>query len=92
MDTGHTDDEHPAHHPHKRRGLIARFRANFLTGLVVIAPVGLTFWLIWKVTGWIDSWVLPFIPSATSRANWCATFSVLRRSPDSPPTICHSGA
>jgi len=48
----------------RRRGLIARLRANFLTGLVVIAPISLTAWLIWTVTGWIDSWVWPFIPSA----------------------------
>ncbi len=39
-----------------------RFRANFLTGLVVISPIALTLWLIWTVTGWIDGWVLPFIP------------------------------
>lgn len=56
----------PLHlHPHPRRkpGLFARFRANFLTGLVVIAPIGLTLWLIWTVTGWIDGWVLPFVPA-----------------------------
>ncbi|MGJ8545620.1 MAG: DUF502 domain-containing protein [Sulfitobacter sp.] len=47
-----------------RRGLIARLRASFLTGLVVIAPVGLTIWLIWTVIGWIDGWVLPFVPKA----------------------------
>lgn len=37
-------------------------RSNFLTGLIVIAPIGITIWLIWTLTGWIDSWVLPFIP------------------------------
>lgn len=47
--------------PHKR-GILAGFRGNFLTGLVVVLPVGLTIWLIWKIIGWIDSWVLPFIP------------------------------
>ncbi len=51
-------------HPPRRRGVIARIRANFLTGLVVVAPVGLTLWLVWTVTGWIDSWVWPFIPGA----------------------------
>lgn len=54
----------PAQALHRRRGLLARFRANFLTGLVVIAPISFTVWLIWTVTGWIDSWVWPFIPSA----------------------------
>ena len=42
-------------------GLIAGFRNSFLTGLVVIAPVALTIWLIWSVIGWIDGFVLPFI-------------------------------
>ncbi|WP_245990147.1 DUF502 domain-containing protein [Litoreibacter meonggei] len=37
-------------------------RGNFLAGLVVIAPIGLTMWLTWSVVGWIDSWVLPFVP------------------------------
>ena len=47
-----------------RRSLIGRLRASFLTGLVVIAPVGLTMWLIWTVVGWIDGWVLPLVPQA----------------------------
>lgn len=54
----------PPPHPPRRRGIVARLRANFLTGLVVIAPIGLTLWLIWTVTGWIDGWVLPFVPAA----------------------------
>lgn len=44
-------------------GLLAKIRASFLTGLVVIAPVGLTIWLIWTVIGWIDGFVLPLVPS-----------------------------
>ncbi|MEM6726966.1 MAG: DUF502 domain-containing protein [Pseudomonadota bacterium] len=49
----------------KRKRRPSRFsglRANFLTGLVVIAPIGLTLWLIWTVVGWIDGFVLPLIP------------------------------
>ncbi|MEQ6203890.1 DUF502 domain-containing protein [Sulfitobacter sp. HNIBRBA2951] len=45
-----------------RRGILGRMRGNFLTGLVVIAPVGLTIWLIWSVVGWIDGFVLPLVP------------------------------
>lgn len=45
-----------------RRRLFAGLRASFLTGLVVIAPVGLTIWLIWTVVGWIDGFVLPLVP------------------------------
>ena len=48
----------------KRPSLVARLRASFLTGLVVIAPVGLTIWLIWSVVGWIDGFVLPLVPSS----------------------------
>ncbi len=50
--------------PHPRRTLIGSLRASFLTGLVVIAPVGLTVWLIWSVVGWIDGFVLPLVPQA----------------------------
>lgn len=53
-------DEHPPRAP--RPGVITRIRNSFLTGLIVIAPIGLTFWLIWSVIGWFDGWVLPFIP------------------------------
>jgi len=47
-----------------RPKLFSRLRASFLTGLVVIAPVGLTIWLIWSVVGWIDGFVLPLVPMA----------------------------
>nr|WP_309502258.1 DUF502 domain-containing protein [uncultured Roseovarius sp.] len=46
----------------RRPGLLARLRASFLTGLVVIAPVGLTIWLIWTLIGWVDGVVLPLVP------------------------------
>ncbi|MFW8634639.1 DUF502 domain-containing protein [Cribrihabitans pelagius] len=51
------------HEPHRRPGLFARLRASFFTGIVVIAPVGLTVWLLWTVMGWIDSVVLPLVPA-----------------------------
>ncbi|WP_298969635.1 DUF502 domain-containing protein [uncultured Roseobacter sp.] len=47
-----------------RRSLFSALRASFLTGLVVIAPVGLTIWLIWSVVGWIDGFVLPLVPGS----------------------------
>ncbi len=50
--------------PEPRRSFFVRARGNFLTGLVVVLPVGLTLWLIWTVTGWIDGWVLPLVPDA----------------------------
>lgn len=48
----------------KRSGLLTRLRNSFLTGIVVIAPVGLTIWLIWTVVGWVDGFVWPFVPDA----------------------------
>jgi len=47
----------------RRHPLMAGLRTSFLTGLAVIAPVGLTLWLIWTVINWIDGWVMPFVPS-----------------------------
>ncbi len=46
----------------KRPGLLASLRASFLTGIVVIAPVGLTIWFVWTVFGWFDGVVLPLVP------------------------------
>jgi uncharacterized membrane protein len=54
--------------PPPRRGMFASVRSNFLTGLIVIAPIGITIWLLWTLAGWIDSWVLPLIPSAYNPA------------------------
>ena len=47
----------------QKHPLLAGLRTSFLTGLAVIAPVGLTLWLIWTVINWIDGWVLPFLPT-----------------------------
>ncbi|WP_095589683.1 DUF502 domain-containing protein [Actibacterium ureilyticum] len=59
-------DDHQNNEPPRRRrtGLLAGLRNSFLTGLVVIAPIGLTVWLIWTVVGWVDGFVLPFVPDA----------------------------
>ncbi|MFM2389071.1 MAG: hypothetical protein RLZZ437_626 [Pseudomonadota bacterium] len=48
----------------RKAGLLGGFRRSFLTGLVVVLPITLTIYLIWTVIGWIDGWVLPFVPSA----------------------------
>ncbi|MEM9912180.1 MAG: DUF502 domain-containing protein [Pseudomonadota bacterium] len=50
--------------PPKKPGRFAGLRTSFLTGIVVIAPVGLTVWLIWSLIGWVDGFVLPFVPNA----------------------------
>lgn len=50
--------------PVPRKPLFSGLRNSFLTGIVVIAPVGLTVWLIWTVIGWVDGFVLPFVPNS----------------------------
>jgi len=53
------------HDHHRRRWRpFSGLRNNFLAGLVVVVPVAITMWMIWTFVGWIDSWVLPFVPSA----------------------------
>lgn len=50
-------------HPHRSRWrMLSGLRNNFLAGLVVVVPIALTMWMIWTFVGWIDSWVLPFVP------------------------------
>jgi uncharacterized membrane protein len=53
-------DEEP--NLNRKPGMFAGLRASFLTGIVVIAPVALTVWLVWTLMGWVDSVVLPLIP------------------------------
>jgi uncharacterized membrane protein len=50
--------------PKPRTPWYSGLRNSFLTGIVVIAPVGLTVWLIWTVIGWVDGFVLPFVPDS----------------------------
>lgn len=54
-------DEEPL--PPKRPGRFSGLRTSFLTGIIVIAPVGLTVWLVWTLIGWVDGFVLPFVPN-----------------------------
>lgn len=46
----------------RRAGFFSALRANFLTGIIVVAPVFLTAYLIWWFIGVIDGWVLPLVP------------------------------
>jgi len=45
-----------------RASLLSTLRANFLTGMVVVIPVFLTFYLTWWFIGLVDSFVLPLVP------------------------------
>jgi len=46
-----------------RQSLATRLRNNFLTGLVICAPIAITIWLTWTFIHWADSWVKPYIPA-----------------------------
>lgn len=46
-----------------RRSILGALRSSFLTGLVVVLPVGLTIYVVWGVIGYIDGWILPLIPA-----------------------------
>ncbi|MBP1804289.1 DUF502 domain-containing protein [Rubellimicrobium aerolatum] len=53
--------------PRQQHWLITRIlgalRNNFFAGVVVIAPIGLTVWLIWTAVGWVDNVVMPLVPN-----------------------------
>lgn len=56
--TGQTQSEH------RGPGLLGGLRNNFIAGVIVIAPIGLTVWLIWTLVGWVDGFVWPFVPDS----------------------------
>ncbi len=45
-----------------RPGLLGRLRTYFFAGILVTAPVGITFWLAWKLIAFIDNQVTPLVP------------------------------
>jgi uncharacterized membrane protein len=55
----------PGENPPKApRGLMARLRYYFLTGLIVAGPIAITFYLTWWFVTWVDGIVRPFVPVA----------------------------
>jgi uncharacterized membrane protein len=46
----------------RRRTLGTALRNNFLTGLVVVAPVVITVYIIWGTITFVDSWIVPWVP------------------------------
>ena len=48
--------------PGRPRGVGARLRAYFLTGLVIAGPLAVTAWIVWWFINAIDGWVTPLIP------------------------------
>jgi uncharacterized membrane protein len=52
-------DEAPGTAPHTG----ARLRNYFLTGLVVVGPVGITLYIAWNFVALVDGWVKPYVPA-----------------------------
>ena len=53
-----------------RPSIAMRMRNNFLTGLIICAPVAITIWLTWTFVRWADSWVKPYIPARYNPENY----------------------
>ena len=49
----------------RRRGGFSRhIRGYFLAGVLITAPVGITFYILWLLIRWVDSKVTPLLPDA----------------------------
>jgi len=46
-----------------RPSLGARIRAYFFAGVLVTAPMAITFWLAWQIISWVDRSVKPLFPA-----------------------------
>lgn len=49
--------------PHHRPSALTRLRNYFLTGVIAVAPLVITAYLIWTFVQWVDSWVIPYVPT-----------------------------
>ncbi len=69
--TAETDKEHlrtdPAdedvHASHRKHGFVGRLRGYLIAGILVTAPVGITFYLAYVFLSFIDAQVTPLIPT-----------------------------
>lgn len=50
--------------PDAPRGVMARLRNYFLTGLIIAGPIAITIYLTWWFVTWVDGIVRPFVPTA----------------------------
>jgi uncharacterized membrane protein len=52
----------PERKPRPKTAKASRLRNYFLAGILVTAPVSITFWLVWKFVTFVDNRVVPLIP------------------------------
>ncbi len=48
--------------PHALAGLLARLRNYLLAGIIVTAPISITFFIIWQIVDFFDEWASALIP------------------------------
>jgi len=53
-----------------RLGLGGRIRGYFLAGVLVTAPISITFYIAWQFITSVDDWVSPLLPHAYNPRNW----------------------
>ena len=57
--------EAPSRAPRQRRGRFrSHIRGYFFAGVLVTAPIGITFYISWLLIRWVDSKITPLIPAA----------------------------
>ncbi|MEM0988448.1 MAG: DUF502 domain-containing protein [Pseudomonadota bacterium] len=54
----------------RERGWITIARNNFLTGLVIVAPVVLTAYLTWTIITFVDDQIVPWVPAIYNPATY----------------------
>ncbi|MDA8230328.1 MAG: DUF502 domain-containing protein [Magnetospirillum sp.] len=55
---------------HLRLRMAARLRAYFFAGILVTAPISITFYIAWQFIHFVDSQVSPLIPPHLNPQNW----------------------
>jgi len=50
-----------ADHETKSLRLGTQLRNSFLTGLIIVGPIGITIYMVWTFIDFIDSWVTPYL-------------------------------
>ncbi len=56
-------EQHGKDNNRSRVGIWSRLRYYFFAGVLVTAPLGLTFWLVWRFVTFVDAQVRPYIPA-----------------------------
>ena len=49
--------------PRPKIGLVRHLRGYFLAGVLITAPIGITFYLAWLFINWVDNQITPMIPA-----------------------------